>query len=378
MKVCILTYRLHSNFGFLMQAYALQQVLRTLGHDPYTVDIRVKPLSTYDKIKQIIKYVLLHISRMIGYSSLPWITTEEQTYVDQYTWRFIKEHLQLTPAINSIKDLKRLVGSQYDFYLVGSDQVWRKEYCPDICSYFFDFVADNKKRASYAASFGVSTINYPPQLIKKSKKLLEKFTAISVREADGVRICRELFGVSAIHVLDPTLLLDKEKYEELITPERDAQIPSLPFVLAYILDNTSEKLRFIETFSQQQHLQVLYIKPKEISEIGIHRIEECVYPPVSLWLRTFQKANFVITDSFHGTVFSIIFQKQFIVLDNPRRGSSRMKSLLNDFSLENRLLFPDTKNEMNLAPINYKNVNDILSAKRKESIDFLKNILNEK
>ena len=123
---------------------------------------------------------------------------------------------------------------------------------------------------------------------------------------------------------------------------------------------------------------MLYIKPKEISEVGIHRIEECVYPPVSLWLRTFQKANFVITDSFHGTVFSIIFQKQFIVLDNPRRGSSRMKSLLNDFSLENRLLFPDTKNEMNLVPINYKNVNDILSAKRKESIDFLKNILNEK
>lgn len=378
MKVCILTYRLHSNFGFLMQAYALQQVLRTLGHDPYTVDIRVKPLSTYDKIKQIIKYVLLHISRMIGYSSLPWITMKEQAYIDQHTWKFIKEHLQLTPPINSIKDLKREIGNQYDYYLVGSDQVWRKEYCPDIPSYFFDFVADAKRRASYAASFGVSTPEYPPQMIAKCRELLAKFSAVSVREADAVRICHEMFGVSAVHVLDPTLLLTKSDYMKLINPKDEFQLPSSTFILAYILDNTSTKKQFIEHTSKQRKSSVFYIKPQNLCDVGKKRIEECIYPSISTWLRAFEKADFIITDSFHGTVFSIIFQKQFIVLDNPQRGSSRMKSLLNDFSLENRLLSPNGRNDLIFEQIDYGNVNTILSEKQNKSVDFLKRVLNEK
>ena len=378
MKVCILTYRLHSNFGFLMQAYALQQIIKDLGHEPYTVDIRVKPLSLSEKTKQGAKFILLHISRLIGYPSLPWITTKEQAYIDQHTWKFIKEHLQLTPPVNSIKDLKRKIGNEYDFYLVGSDQVWRKEYCPDIPSYFFDFVSDDKRRASYAASFGVSTPDYPLQMITKCRKLLIKFSAVSVREADAVGICHKMFGITAVHVLDPTLLLMKSDYMKLINPKDKLQLPSSPFILAYILDNTSIKEQFIGQTSKQRKSTVFYIKPQNLCDVGKKRIEECIYPSISTWLRAFEKADFIITDSFHGTVFSIIFQKQFIVLDNPQRGSSRMKSLLNDFSLENRLLSSNARNDINVEQIDYDKVNMILLEKQNKSVDFLKRVLNEK
>ena len=123
---------------------------------------------------------------------------------------------------------------------------------------------------------------------------------------------------------------------------------------------------------------MFYIKPQNLCDVGKKRIEECIYPSISTWLRAFEKADFIITDSFHGTVFSIIFQKQFIVLDNPQRGSSRMKSLLNDFSLENRLLSPNGRNDLIFEQIDYGNVNTILSEKQNKSVDFLKRVLNEK
>lgn len=377
MKICILTYRFHSNFGFLMQAYALQQILKALGHDPYTVDIRVKPLSLAAKIKQHIKTLLLFVSRKIGYPQLAWITPKEQAYIDRYTWQFVDRYLQLTSSIDSIKDLERKLGTQYDFYLVGSDQVWRKEYCPHIPSYFLSFVSSGKKKASYAASFGVSTPNYSPQQIEICKKLLSEFISVSVREADGVKICRDLFSIEAVQVLDPTLLLDKSMYTVLINPTELFQLPVTPFLLAYILDKSSEKLSVIKKFSCEKQLMVYFIKPSNISEVGIKRIEECVFPSISQWLSAFEKADYVITDSFHGTVFSLIFQKQFVVLDNPKRGSSRLKSILNDFSLEDRLLRPGEIINVNQSLINYDKVDEILSVKRKRSISFLKRVLNE-
>lgn len=375
MKVCILTYRLHSNFGFLMQAYALQQIVKALGHEPYTVDMRVKPFSFKEKAKYIVKSILLYVSRRVGYTALPWITSEEQAYIDYHTWQFLKAKLQLTPSVRSIRDLKYRVGRQYDFYLVGSDQVWRREFFPRIQTYFFDFLLDDKKRASYAASFGVSNPNYPPQIVKYCRNLLSKFSAVSVREVDGVRICKEIFGVTAVHVLDPTLLLDKSMYLDLIDNNDKVDIPSSSFMLVYMLDKTIEKIKFVEDLAQSMHLNTYFIKPENVNEVGVNRIKECVYPSISTWLKAFEKANFVITDSFHGTVFSIIFQKQFIVLDNPQRGSSRIKSLLSDFSLVDRLYNTDYITNEVFKLIDYSKVNKLLLDKKERSISFLKNIL---
>lgn len=369
MKICILTFRLHSNFGFLMQAYALQYVLKSLGHDPYTVDIRVEPFSLSSKIKNIIKLLLLFISRKLGFPQLPYITSKEQAYIDKNTWEFIHNNINLTSRVKSIKDLTK-IGNQYDFYLVGSDQVWRKEYCPHIPSYFLGFVSKGRKKASYAASFGVSNPNYTNKMIKQCKKLLSEFSAISVREAEGVKICRDLFGVEATQTLDPTLLLDKSKYLELVNTSEKTQHPETPFILAYILDESSEKLSFIKQYAKKKQLAVYYIKPQNINEVGIKRIDECVYPSISQWLNAFENADFIITDSFHGTVFSIIFKKQFVVIDNPKRGSSRLISLLKSFSLEDRLITNNKKINV-ISLIDYDKVEPILKEKKIKSLSFL-------
>lgn len=369
MKICILTFRLHSNFGFLMQAYALQSVLKDLGHEPYTIDIRDEPLSISAKIKNKIKLLLLLVSRKSGFPQLPYITSKEQAYIDKNTWEFIHNNINLTSRVKSIKDLK-IIGNQYDYYLVGSDQVWRKEYCPHIPSYFLSFVSKGRKKASYAASFGVSNPNYTDKMAKQCKKLLSDFSAISVREAEGVKTCRDLFGVEATQTLDPTLLLDKSKYLELINTSEKPQHPETPFVLAYILDKSYEKLNFIEQYAQKKRLAIYYIKPQSINEVGIKRIDECVYPSISQWLNAFENADFIISDSFHGTVFSIIFKKQFVVIDNPKRGSSRLISLLKSFSLEDRLISNNKKLNV-LSLIDYNKVELILKEKKKNSLSFL-------
>lgn len=372
MNICILTYRLHSNFGFLMQAYALQKVIKQLGHEPYTVNIRVKEVSFLSKIK----YLITSILRKRRVSFTHWPTKEEQALIDRNTWNFIERHLQLTPYVDSVNRLQQVIGDKYDFYLVGSDQVWRKEYCPRLQSYFFDFISNSKKRASYAASFGTDIADYTPQEIKKCKELLSKFVAVSVREADGVKICRDVFQVEAMHVLDPTLLLDRTDYLALIDKSDALKLPTPSFILVYILDRTKEKDEFIERLSKEKSQPVYYIKPKDFKVVGKSRIEECVYPSVSMWLSAFEKASFVVTDSFHGTVFSLIFKKQFLVLDNPKRGSCRMKSLLDEFSLEKRLLSVSKDYEMDNSFIDYNRVCDVLLGKKRESITFLRKILN--
>lgn len=376
MKVCILTYRLHSNFGFLMQAYALQQVIKGLGHDPYTVDFRAKPVSLFIKTRSLVKYfVFKYIFRNKTVTNVYWSNKAEQRYIDQHTWNFINDNLQLTPCVFSCKELGRKVGDgKYDFYIVGSDQVWRKDFFPHITTYFFDFLPADSPRASYAASFGVSEPRFPTSMMKECQRLLSKFTAVSVREDDGVRICEKLFNIPATHVLDPTMLLNREEYLKLIVNDKiNLEIPVRPFVLIYILDSNKEKDFYVENFIKGKSILPFYIRPKNFKDVGSKGIDSCVYPSISTWLSAFDKASFVITDSFHGSVFSIIFKKQFLVLDNPKRGSSRLKSLLSSFCLEERMVDPfDYSNEY--VDIDYSDVDALLLDRKNISIEFLRRI----
>lgn len=379
MKVCILTYRLHSNFGFLMQAYALQQVIKTLGHDTYTVDFRTKPVSLFIKIRSLVKYLVFkYIFRDKTATKVYWPNKAEQRYIDQYTWDFIDNNLQLTPCVFSYKELGRKVGDgKYDFYIVGSDQVWRKDFFSHITSYFFDFLPANSPRASYAASFGVSEPRFPTWMMKECRRLLSKFIAVSVREDDGVRICEKLFNIPATHVLDPTMLLNREQYLKLIVnDEVSLEIPVRPFALIYILDSNREKDSYVENFIKGKKILPFYIRPRNFKDVGSKSIDSCVYPSIPTWLSAFDKASFVITDSFHGSAFSIIFKKQFIVLDNPKRGSSRLKSLLSSFCLEERMIDPFDYSE-EYVDIDYDYVDALLLDRKNISIGFLRRIFFE-
>ena len=200
----------------------------------------------------------------------------------------------------------------FDAYLVGSDQVWRPIYSYCLSNYFLDFtIGQHVKRIAYAASFGTSKWEFTEGQTTRCAALAKQFDAISVREDSGVVLCKKYLGVDAVHLLDPTMLLNKEDYIRLVEQE---QIPSSEKkLMTYILDQSEEKQAIVRKISQTLSLSPNVVMPeKNFAQVGKKDIDQCVFPPVTDWLRGFMDAEYVVTDSFHGTVFSIIFNKPFV------------------------------------------------------------------
>ena len=199
---------------------------------------------------------------------------------------------------------------------------------------FLDFAKDWKgKRIAYAASFGVDNWEFSSEETRICKELAKSFNAISVREDTGVGLCEEYFGIKAEQVLDPTLLLHSSDYVKLI---KEASLQKNNRKLfAYVLDKTPEKIAFVEKVAKEKGLQPNYIN---LSFGDIREpVKQRILPSVEQWLSYFYDAEFVVTDSFHGCVFSIIFNKKFVTIGNEERGMSRFKSLLSLLGLERRL-----------------------------------------
>jgi hypothetical protein len=309
MKVGILTLRLHSNFGFLMQSYALQKIVKEYGHEPFHFFIKEEPLNAYEKVIGFFKKIARNTISGTHYPLFTYSPTEEDMkYKDRNTWDFINKHLTLTPYIPSLTTKNAHKIPAYDAYIVGSDQVWRREFTDDILCYYFNFTPDNAKRMAYAASFGKDTISYSRKAIEECKRLLTRFDAVTVREDDGVRICKEYFDFNATKVLDPTLLLSQNDYIELI---EDPEIPfsEEPYIFTYILRPNKEKLDFIKRFSDDRGMKVINIMPEVLEKVGKRRIDECVYPSISTWLKGFSQANMITSISlcFYPFILSILF-----------------------------------------------------------------------
>lgn len=374
MKVGILTLPLHSNFGYLMQAYALQVVVKKLGHQPYTIYTREEPVPYRRRISNAIKRFVKNIFCKTDYTIFPYYpTANDYQYKDKNTWNFIKSHLSLSPYVNI--DTKEGIDSicNYDAYIVGSDQVWRREYAGDIMFYFFDFLKENQRRMSYAASFGNAKPTYSADLRNKCKQLIASFEVVTVREEDGISLCKHMFDKKAQKVLDPTLLLTKADYEALIDTN-ESDVPLKKYIFAYILDNTPEREQIIEQFAKEKHYEVFKLLPKRLEDEGKAHIDECIYPSIATWIRAFAGAEYIFTDSFHGTVFSLLFNKQFSVFCNYKRGASRIVSLLNDFNLACRLV---KNSDLPSETIDYNSVESILSEKQNESMRILTSFLTE-
>ncbi|TYK38355.1 polysaccharide pyruvyl transferase family protein [Bacteroides pyogenes] len=353
MKIAILTYPIHSNFGFLMQAYALQLYLKRLGHDPYTIYITPQKPTTINRLKLLIKDFLYTIKGVPGHRLFRyWPSAKQQAIMDQNTWEFIRDNINLTKKQNSFADLYNFDVESYDAYIVGSDQVWRYEYLDQITSFYFDFLPDSKRRMSYAASFGISEFDYSEEDAMKCKALLQKFNFVTVRETDGIRLCKENFGIGAVKVLDPVFLLSKTDYEVLAN--KGKKLSQKKYLFYYILDPTPQKLAYINKIASENGYEIINIMPGLYHLLGPKYLSELIYPSVYDILSGFCNADYVVTDSFHGTAFSIILNKRFTVFANLKRGNSRLTSILSTFGLEDRI-FSSTHNYNN--PIDFDEVN---------------------
>lgn len=366
MRIGILTLPLHTNYGGILQAYALQTVLERMGHEVVVID------QPYGWMLPLWKRPLVYTKRVIKKCILRQKKTvileerkrkEEFPIVSQHIQRFIEKYIH-RKVVNSLNEIQE---GDFDAIVVGSDQIWRPRYNKKIENAYLAFAENwNIKRIAYAASFGTDDWEYTPKQTIACRELLKKFDAVSVREESGVQLCKEHFGVEAQHVLDPTMLLDKEDYIHLI---ESSNIPkSKGTLFNYILDETPEKRVLIERIVKEKKL--IPFKVNSRVEERNAPLEERIQLSVEEWLRGFYDAEFVVTDSFHACVFSILFDKPFVVIGNKKRGMARFDSLLKLFHLENRMVSTDP--EMDISGSFREAKDTCLMYLRQYSLDILR------
>ena len=367
MKIGILTLPLHTNYGGILQAYALQTVLERMGHEVCLIEKKRKPLRlpmwkaplVYGK--RVLKNLAGHPYPIFYEQKV----NREEPITRQNTDLFIKRYIKRR-IVNDFSELKE---SDFDAIVVGSDQIWRPKYFNgNIEDAYLKFAEGwNIKRIAYAASFGTDEWEYTAAQTKECARLLKQFDAVSVREASGVDLCRKHFGVEARHVLDPTMLLSAEDYIRLFETAGTPKSPGT--LLCYILDETPEKTAWINQIAKERNLVPFRINSKV--EDRTAPIAERIQPPVEQWLRGFHDAEFVVTDSFHACVFSILFHKPFIVMGNKGRGLSRFTSLLSLFGLENRLISTVAETGSLETAIQWNSIDTILNTLRQKSTDII-------
>ena len=334
MKIGILTLPPYANYGGILQAYALQTILQRQGHDVYVLSLphRYRHPSIVEIIKRLCKKILGQNIVVFAEKKL----RKESKTIFKHLWRFIGENINLY----KINDLSNLREQDFDCYVVGSDQIWRPIYFKQLWrspveNAYLNFTNGwNVRRVSYAASLGVDTWELNNIETKACLSAIRMFDAVSVREYSSVGLFKAHFNIDATFVLDPTMLLSIQDYKRLIEKRKVSFHKN--GLLNYILDNNDVKRCIVEKFSKQYKLEPFSVTNTMVPSKS--PVEERIMPSVEDWLQGFSDAKFVVTDSFHACVFSILFRKPFVAVSNKSRGSDRFVSLLGQFGLNNHLI----------------------------------------
>lgn len=366
MKVGIITMPLCANYGGTLQNWALQQVLIKMGHEPITLRFPV----VYQGMSSAHYWLKVFPIQLLMYVAHKFVGRKYEMPITIGTWkkcvsgmeRFVDEYINATEFLPNLNmdDVKR---HGVEALLVGSDQIWRPVMYDAIKYYFLGFAKDsNILRVAYAPSVALDEWPFNEEMTTQLRELIKKFSAVSVREESSVKLIKENLGVDAEWVLDPTMLLGKDDYMAVC---KDVSVSEEPFVFAYILDTDEDKRKMAEQVAKRYGCNVRYLTADKVK--GEDTIEK--------WLANFRDAQFVITDSYHGTVFSLIFQKQFYCFYNAYRGNARMDSLKRITELDERFLNNPVDNGS--KEINYREVDNKIESLRKTSIDFLRTNLNK-
>lgn len=366
MKIGIITLQDLTNYGCILQNWALQKKLQEDGHDIITL----KYLNNYDKniinyIRDILTYIIKHLihhpSRNLN--ELPW-----QRKPVKYTYNFFKKNIKLTKYLSKINE-NSLSKYKLDCIIIGSDQVWRGQYIKKRLELMFGgFYSNlkNIKKISYAASLGTDKWEFSDSETEIIKTYIRSFNAVSIREDAGVELFYKHLGQRAQQMVDPTLLIDSKEYNSLIPSTVLNKAPKNKLGV-YILDLTPQKLELVNRLSRFLNKEIYIFGNIDEATGQKHSIE--------LWLAGFYLSDFIVTDSYHGTIFSLIYKKNFLTIGNVSRGIVRFTSLLHKFGLEERLVSPDYKieNISKLKDINWVEVSDIIKSEK----DIAKRFLNE-
>lgn len=368
-KVGIITICDYNNYGNRLQNYAVQEVLKSLGLKVETIKNEHPICECQGKSKWLIRFHnLRHMSRkevinkIINITVLKLLKKDNSIIINKriekfklFTYKYINE----TDFIISKKSFPIGLEEKYDYFVTGSDQVWNPN-----CRFgsFIDFLtfASRCKRIAYAPSFGVSSI--PKEFVEKYSIWLSEIDNLSVREEVGAQIIKSLTGKNAIVVIDPTLMLTKDKW--LSISKQACNRPKGNYLLTYFLGNiTKEYKQVINKLAFEYNLEIVQL-------MNINDKDRYTVDPAE-FLDYINSSTLLLTDSFHGVVFSILFSKSFIVFERPSM-NSRIETLLTKFNLNSRRL-ENLANIKNLLSTDYSHIPSILEVERNKALDFLKN-----
>jgi len=366
-KVGIVNYHYSNhNYGAVLQAAALHSYINnTLGFESEHISyIPQGSNPKWDKkLKSIINSYLMDFGlkeKKITHGSFM-----NPEIFEQFRQTWLPRSDTTYRSYNELK----LADLTYSHVIVGSDQVWRPSYTGDSSLvYFLAFLNKKVKKISYAASFGNDYWELNESDTKVLADEVKKFSAVSVRENTGVDICKDTFGVNALHVLDPTLLVGRNFFDLIIGEQTKSDQADIVF---YKLDIDKEFEKCIENTSSNFNFSVknIYYSSKGRNHY---------YHPVNSWLHDIRESKLVITDSFHCICFAILFEKPFLYYPNDNRGLARLESLLSLLGLVNHIYrgnVDPSELMKELMNINYSEVNTKLANLRTDSEKFLTDAL---
>jgi len=373
MKIGIMTFwESHNNYGQLLQAFALQNFLINKGHDVYFIKFyRIPPPSK----KSLVSRLKTQLSVLVK-ESFSKTSTQNSLHVepDRGFDHFRRSYLNIgTTSYKSLSELQ-LNPPVADVYICGSDQVWNNTFKVPCLPFLLAFGDSSIKRVAYAASFGQKELSSETSEI--FRKYLPKFNAVSVRENSGVQICKDVGYDSAVWVPDPTLLFNKEEWSRMLNIRKNGSEMSGKNVFIYTLGNSAirDKDKYLEHVKQLQDVKISHATAN-------NDFTGNVYPEISEWVALISRADFVITNSFHGMVFCIIFNKNFIVLPNTGAAegmNERITSLITKFKLEDHMMFEYSEREVDsiLAKrTSWDEINNAISEWRNVADNFIKKSL---
>lgn len=362
MKIGILTFHRAINFGAVLQCYALYRTLSDMGHDVEVIDYRPayiekyrKPLYWNDFKKQRL------LSKIKTLLLLPWTFRNKRKSAKIFD-AFLNKHIKTSSIVKDVNDI-----SSYDVIFFGSDQIWSPSICKGFDPIYYGQLPKGKtKFVSYAASLGTPQ-NLTKEQWGKIFPLLRSFDSISVRESKLAEYLQN-GGNYAQTVLDPTLLASKDIFEEIIEKPKETR-----YVLLYMLDHDNNAIKFANNIAKQKNLKLIRIRAQSSPSMKKYNYNEIIPSSVGEFLGYFKYADYIVNISFHGTAFSVIFNKDFYTLKS--RNFERAYGLLDSLDILPRFLSSDEKAFS--SHISYSEVNNKLAMMRESSINFINNSLKQ-
>lgn len=358
MKAGVITFQNANNYGALLQAYALQTAIKKSGCKAEIIDYMSGYIEKPYSIRHLkIKGVKTYIIGLIGY--ICYLPRRKKC-------NNFRKYLSYSRKVDA--DSIEQMNSEYDIFITGSDQVWNYKLTGKDMNFLLKFVHENEKKFSYAASIGLDEIE---QCVRNEyKELLAGFQEISLRERRAKEIVYELCGKTGQVVVDPTLLLTRQDWERVIvSPQRKKG-----YIAVYQLGISKRFTEFVRKTARDKHLKVWYI-PFPLGGFVKGKWDITVGP--SEWLGIVKNADYVVTDSYHGVIFSLLFHRKFIVEVNERNKNvgSRIYDLLEKVDLNSRLLNNTDVQDIG-ADICFAKVDEVLERERKLSREYLNKIIN--